>query len=80
MALELGSDPKSSSHNTPMVLLTSAPLPGLQGGLTAQEGPCSVDTAHAWSSLSQGWRGWRSPTTHSGTSMALTMRELSAVM
>lgn len=49
MALELGSDPKSSSHSTPMVLPTSAPLPGLQGGLTAPGGslqrghwPCLV--------------------------------------
>ena len=36
-----------------MVLLTSAPLPGLQQGLTAQEGPCNTESDQNWSSASQ---------------------------
>lgn len=62
-----------------MVLLTSVPLPGLQQGLAAREGPCSMESDDAWSFSSKGWWGWRRPTTHPGTSIALTIQELSAV-
>lgn len=63
-----------------MVLLTLAPLPGLQWGLAGQEGPCSAQSDHSWSSPSQGWGGCSRPTTHRGTCVALSMQELSAVV
>jgi len=76
VASELNGGPKSTSCSTHMVLLASAPLPGLQRGLAAQEGPCSTESDHAWSSPSQVWWGWRRPTTHPSASIALTMQEL----
>lgn len=38
-----------------------------------------MESDHAWSCPSQEWWGWRRPVTHPGTSIALTVQEISTM-